>query len=350
MPVRVDPLVLGRVLLAAAAGLTALTVPMLDAAPRALVPASIVCGGLLALLALSFVVAWERLGTRGTLAFPAAVCLGLVFLSTSSAPAYSPLAGLLSLCFAYIGLTQPPRTSLAMLPLAGAAFVFINGGWSAAIGIRLFIAACVWTILGEVLAQFNARQSAMSEVLRAAAHTDILTGVANRRDLDIRLGAAAAGDTVAMCDLDHFKRLNDVEGHHVGDQVLADFGSLLRATLRSNDYCARYGGEEFVLILSATSPADSVAMLARLHANWEVLRPGLTFSAGIATFSSRRSYADTLGAADRALYAAKAAGRNCDRVEDAGSSANVSANVSANEAANVIARRTEPKPTPPVAV
>jgi diguanylate cyclase (GGDEF)-like protein len=315
--VRVDPLVLGRVFLAFAAGLTALTVPVLDAAPRALVWASVVCGGLLVLLALSFVVPWQRLDARATLAFPAVVCLAIVVLSTSSAPAYSPLAGLLSLCFAYIGLTQPPRTTFVMLPLAGAAFVFINGGWSAAIAIRLFIAACVWTILGELLSRFNARQSALSEALRAAAHTDILTGVANRRGLELRLASTAAGDVVAMCDLDHFKKLNDTEGHHVGDQVLADFGSMLRATLRSTDYCARYGGEEFVLILPATTAAEAVAMLARLHANWEVLRPGLTFSAGIATFSAQRSFLETLGAADRALYAAKAAGRNCDRVEDA---------------------------------
>ena len=316
MALRTDPVLLGRVLLAVTAGLTAVTVPMLDSAPGALVRAGGICAGLLGLLALSFVVAWERLGPHATLVFPAAVSLALVFLSNTAAPAYSPLAGLLSLSFAYIGLTQPPRTTFAMLPVAGASFVFINGGWSTAVCIRLFIGACVWTLLGELLSRFTAQQSALSDALLAAAHTDVLTGVANRRDLELRLGGVVTGDTIAVCDLDHFKVLNDTEGHHVGDQVLADFGSLLRATLRGNDYCARYGGEEFVLILSATTAAETAATLARLHANWDVLRPGLTFSAGVATCGPQRSYAETLDAADRALYAAKSAGRNCDRVED----------------------------------
>ncbi len=316
MAYRGDPVLLGRVLLAVTVGLTAVTVPMLDAAPGALVRASGICAGLLSLLALSFVVAWDRLSPRATLVFPTAVSLALVFMSSSAAPAYAPLAGLLSLSFAYIGLTQPPRTTFAMLPVAGASFVFINGGWSTAVGIRLFIGACVWTLLGELLSRFNAQQSALSDALLAAAHTDVLTGVANRRDLELRLGGAVAGDTIALCDLDHFKVLNDTEGHHVGDQVLADFGAMLRATLRGNDYCARYGGEEFVLILSATTAAETAATLARLHANWDVLRPGLTFSAGVATCEAQRSYTETLDAADRALYAAKSAGRNCDRTED----------------------------------
>ncbi len=317
MAYRGDPVLLGRVLLAVTVGLTAVAVPMLDPAPDDLVRASGVCAGVLGVLGLSFVVAWERLSPRATLVFPTAVSFALVFLSNSAAPAYAPLAGLLSLSFAYIGLTQPPRTTYAMLPIAGAAFVFINGGWSTAIGIRLFIGACVWTLLGELLSRFTAQQKALSDQLVAAAHTDVLTGVANRRDLDMRLSAAVAGDTIALCDLDHFKVLNDTEGHHVGDQVLADFGGMLRATLRGSDYCARYGGEEFVLILPATTAAEAAATLARLHANWHVLRPGLTFSAGVATCAAQRSYTETLDAADRALYAAKSDGRNCDRTEGA---------------------------------
>ena len=322
MALRVDPLLLGRVLLGFVAGLTALTVPMLGPAAAAAVPIAAVCTSLLGLVGLSFVVPWERLGARATLAFPVVVCLALMALSGPAGHPYSPLAGLLSLCFAYLGLTQPPRTTFAMLPVAGAAFVLINGGWSAAVALRLFIGACVWTILGELLSRFTARQTALSEALRAAAHTDVLTGVGNRRDLEMRLAVAAPGDAVVLCDLDHFKQLNDSEGHHVGDQVLAEFGSMLRATLRDNDYCARYGGEEFVLILPATSSADAGSTLARLHSNWDVLRPGSTFSAGVAVCSEQRSHTDTVAAADAALYAAKAAGRNCDRIEAAGRTSN----------------------------
>jgi diguanylate cyclase len=317
MALRVDPVLLGRVLLAFTAGLTALTVPMLAPASDAIMPITVVCSGVVLLLALSFLVPWAGLGARATIAFPVIVCVALVALSGSAGQAYSPLAGLLSLCFAYIGLTQPPRTTFVMLPVGATAFVLINGGWSAAVGLRLFIAACVWTILGEVLSGFTASQRKLSDALQAAAHTDVLTGVANRRDLDLRLDRTVPGDTVVLCDLDHFKRLNDTEGHHVGDRVLAEFGAMLHATLRANDYCARYGGEEFVLILPSTTAAEAAATLARLHANWSVLRPDSTFSAGIAVCSADQSHTETVGAADRALYAAKAAGRNCDRIAGA---------------------------------
>ncbi len=240
-------------------------VPALNASSRSLALAAAAVVLLLAALGASFVVPWQRLGARATLAFPVLVCGALVLLSVFDAPTYTPLSGLLALCFAFIGLTQPPRTALAMVPVAGVAFVLISGGWSAAVVIRLLIAGAVWSILGELLAHLRVRQETLSEALRAAAHLDVLTGVGNRRDLDVRLAAAGPGDALVLCDLDHFKRLNDTHGHRVGDQVLADFGSMLRATLRTGDYCARYGGEEFVLVLPHTTRARG-RRDARAHA------------------------------------------------------------------------------------
>jgi diguanylate cyclase len=139
--------------------------------------------------------------------------------------------------------------------------------------------------------------------------------VANRRDLALRLATAEPGDALVLCDLDHFKQLNDTKGHHVGDKVLAEFGALLRASLRGRDYCARYGGEEFVLILPGTAVDQALVTLARMHEHWAVLRPDTTFSAGVASCTVHRGHTETLAAADAALYTAKKAGRNCDRTE-----------------------------------
>lgn len=310
-----DPVALGRVLLVASIVLVVAGVPLLNRDPDAWVEVTETIAGLLATMAISFVLPWQRFGPRATLLFPTAVCVALVALSLSDTTIYAPLAGLLSLCFAYIGLTQPPRTALVMLPVAAPAFVMVNGDWTVPVAIRLFIGCCVWAILGEVISRSTARQKVLTTALREAAHTDVLTGVPNRRDLDLRLNTASPGDALVLCDLDHFKALNDTLGHHVGDTVLADFGAMLRATVRGADYFARYGGEEFLLLLPATTVVQAQVTLARMRAHWTTLRPELTFSAGIAACTAERAHPETLAAADRALYAAKAAGRDCDRVE-----------------------------------
>jgi diguanylate cyclase len=306
-----NPAALGRVLLLATAVIVICTVPMLDTNPDAWLQVMFVVGGLLVPSVLvSGLVPWQRLGRPATLAFPLIVCIVLLVLGARYPLIYSPLTGVLSLCFAYIGVTQAPRTALAALPVAAVTFVVVNGGWSLPVMIRLSIGVWVWAILGEVLSRFTARQASLSEALRVAAHTDALTGVANRRDFELRLAVAAPGDTIVICDLDHFKELNDSRGHRAGDVVLAEFGSMLRATLRGCDFAARYGGEEFVLILPATVLTDTESTLARMREHWAVLHPTITFSAGFARCEANRSHAETLAVADRALYAAKAAGRN----------------------------------------
>jgi diguanylate cyclase (GGDEF)-like protein len=311
----IDAILLGRVLMIVAIALVAATVPMLDPGTDSWVKVTEVCAPLAGLLAASFAVPWSRVGDRVPLVFPVMICIALMILSGKDASVYSPLTGLLSLSFAYLGLTQPPRTSIAMVPIAAVTFVLVNGQLSSPVMIRLLIACSIWVMLGELLSRFTRRQQALSTALRIAAHTDALTGVANRRDLELHLAVASPGDLIVLCDLDRFKQLNDTRGHHVGDQVLADFGSMLRVTLRGNDYCARFGGEEFVLALPATSVAEGEALLARLRAHWAVLHPDVTFSAGLAVIAADRSHADTLAAADAALYAAKAAGRNCNAME-----------------------------------
>jgi diguanylate cyclase (GGDEF)-like protein len=146
------------------------------------------------------------------------------------------------------------------------------------------------------------RTSRLSE----AASLDALTGLANRRMLGRVLARLRPEDTVILLDLDHFKAVNDLQGHHEGDRVLRAFGEVLRSTVRGSDHAGRHGGEEFVVVL-AGDQAD--AFLRRLTRVWKAIRPhAVTFSAGIAPAGENPGQA--LVAADRAMYRAKSGGRD----------------------------------------
>jgi diguanylate cyclase (GGDEF)-like protein len=114
-------------------------------------------------------------------------------------------------------------------------------------------------------------------------------------------------------DIDHFKALNDTYGHQTGDDVLRRVAATLRDTARVYDTPARYGGEEFGVILSRTSAEEAEAVADRLREAIAatVGEPGVTVSAGVATFPLDATDPDALiGAADEALYASKRGGRN----------------------------------------
>lgn len=154
---------------------------------------------------------------------------------------------------------------------------------------------------------------------------DALTGLANRRQFDEDLASNVARAarygrplSLAMIDLDHFKRINDTYGHARGDEVLQDVAGLLQREIREADAAYRYGGEELCILMPETDVATAVTLAERLRARvaesfgWAVDAP-VSLSAGIAELGQRREGAWLVGAADRALYAAKQAGRN--RVE-----------------------------------
>ncbi len=168
----------------------------------------------------------------------------------------------------------------------------------------------------------NQRNLAIAE--RRAA-SDALTGLPNRRAADesIKRMVAHAGRTVTalaavLLDLDHFKQVNDLHGHDLGDKALAMIGQTLAASLRASDFAARYGGEEFLLLLPDTDRSGAVEVAEKLRrtiAQTEVREVGaLTASFGIAVMPDDAAEPEQLiRKADRALYAAKARGRN--RVE-----------------------------------
>jgi diguanylate cyclase (GGDEF)-like protein len=169
---------------------------------------------------------------------------------------------------------------------------------------------------------------ASREQLRIRATQDGLTGMLNH-DAILRALAAEMDRAkrenrslvLAMVDLDHFKRVNDVYGHLAGDQALRTFAAAVRNATRVYDHAGRYGGEEFLLVLSEL-PAEALEQrIAGLHAaisNLEVRVQDFTFtitcSIGATVFNPSDgpgSIESLLASADRALYAAKAAGRNC---------------------------------------
>jgi two-component system cell cycle response regulator len=178
--------------------------------------------------------------------------------------------------------------------------------------------------LATLVAGACSRALALEEVSRLAL-SDGLTGLANRRQLDI-LAQHAFRDavryvrpiSVLMTDVDHFKKVNDTHGHSVGDEVLKSVAAVLREEARAADVVGRYGGEEFVVVLGDTDTKGAVIVAERIRKRLEssemktsagVVR--VTLSLGIATYPKHRStLAELLQAADEALYLAKSQGRN----------------------------------------
>lgn len=179
--------------------------------------------------------------------------------------------------------------------------------------------------LGRELALEQSEQHALTAAI------DPLTGVFNRRHFETRLEEELQRSrrhslslAFLMIDIDDFKAINDSCGHLAGDTVIRDVADILRRSVRVFDVCSRFGGEEFAIIMPG-SGVDSSAMVAeRIRARIEAYRsaePGLedrsiTVSIGMAVSSPAMSARDVVGTADRALYAAKHAGKNRVRVAD----------------------------------
>jgi diguanylate cyclase (GGDEF)-like protein len=161
---------------------------------------------------------------------------------------------------------------------------------------------------------FWQQRTKLLQQLEELARTDSLTNLTNRRawneEFPQRLERAKRNQqplTVAMIDLDHFKRFNDSRGHLEGDALLREMGNALRGSFRVNDFIARYGGEEFVVAFENCDLEQAQVLLERLST---VIPYAQTFSAGITQTDGSEMPEVVLDRADKAMYAAKQNGRN----------------------------------------
>jgi diguanylate cyclase (GGDEF)-like protein len=179
---------------------------------------------------------------------------------------------------------------------------------------------------GHLVAAVRARVERARQVAQLI-HSDSLTGLLKhgriKEELITEISRAERSGqplSLAMLDIDHFKRVNDRFGHPVGDQVLRALGNLLRQRARKSDRVGRYGGEEFMLILPDCDLSSAERIVNDIRERFSTLQFtagseafSVTLSAGIAQFPQIRESAELLIRADQALYAAKQNGR--DRVE-----------------------------------
>ncbi len=252
------------------------------------------------------------------------------------------LAALPPLCYILIvvllregaGISPPGLAPLLVLPLLWLALygtrteLLVGFGLMAAssIGASVRLAPTPeqlrFQLLGLVTApivcltvqQLVLRVRTQAWMLKELARTDVLTGLANRRAWDERLAVElerARRDkravSVAILDLDHFKRLNDERGHHAGDLVLIESSRAWKGLLRKADLIARHGGEEFAVLLPTCDGANASLVIERLRKATPV---GQTCSAGVATWDGRESAEALMGRADAAMYQAKRGGRD----------------------------------------
>ncbi|OUR80842.1 GGDEF domain-containing protein [Colwellia psychrerythraea] len=169
------------------------------------------------------------------------------------------------------------------------------------------------------------RQLRIRNKLILLTRTDALTGLANRNTLFEHGEQMVASFTeqpeelsILLLDLDHFKKINDNFGHHVGDEVLMVVSDLVKETMRSRDLLSRFGGEEFVALLpfADSNKAKAIAMrindkIAQYDFSSVMIQSKVTFSIGVATMADNQmSFDDLLHNADLAMYQAKEQGRN----------------------------------------
>ncbi len=231
----------------------------------------------------------------------------------------------------YIALDRRDLLRLNALPMLAVAVVMFCAGLdrftiiNASIFILLALAITLMAV--RVFEASNRRAFALEHQLHMEARTDALTSLLNRRALEetgeVELKRAArAGSTlsVILCDIDHFKPINDQHGHDTGDRVIRAVAEQLRSVVRATDAIGRWGGEEFLAILPDTTEADAVHLAERMRtviagaAQPVPAAINITVSLGVADVQAMADapgqWMRVIKAADDAMYRAKQSGRN----------------------------------------
>jgi len=163
-------------------------------------------------------------------------------------------------------------------------------------------------------------------LVKDESERDLLCGVLNRRGIEQKLsaelkrsGRSSQGLSIALIDIDNFKTINDCAGHAAGDSALRDVVTAISGRLRPHDFLGRFGGDEFLLVFPHTASSDALSVSSRIEQSVRELSiPDaglpLTISIGLTQAAAGETAGTLLARADKALYGAKNAGRNCCRV------------------------------------
>jgi diguanylate cyclase (GGDEF)-like protein len=241
------------------------------------------------------------------------------------------IAGLVSVMLAapYIAIDRRDLLVMNAVPLLGTAVIMALAGLDsfAIVNSAIFIALAfmVSMMLARVFEATNRRAFALEQQLTAEARTDALTGLRNRRAMEEAAGAevkrgarTGAALSVIICDIDHFKQVNDRYGHDVGDQVIRVVADVLKGIARESDALGRWGGEEFLAILPDTEENAAAMVAERMRLAVEAAKMPMdrrvTMSFGVAGLTPGGSdparWQEAVRRADDAMYRAKDAGRN----------------------------------------
>lgn len=218
------------------------------------------------------------------------------------------------------GLMLIPENALVSTTYS---YVFSVRYFSTFLGVCLISSVCEYSRYHS-----NNLLKKLQKSIQLEAHTDVLTGLYNRRymhhQIDSVINKAKLTQKIyslLLCDLDHFKSINDNYGHPCGDQVLIETANRMKKCFRSDDIAARWGGEEFMIILPDTNieQAKAVAEKVRkqlyereIYCTKNSLQ--VSMSIGVLQISPEHNLEDILNNVDDALYAAKRNGRNCTQV------------------------------------
>jgi diguanylate cyclase (GGDEF)-like protein len=266
---------------------------------------------------------WARLPAPALLVFPLIVAATLLVTASLDHAFASSYIGLITVSFIFIGLTQSRLVPLLAIPIAIPLYLLCEIHVTPAIGVRLPLAALIWLLIGEMLADRSARNRVQTEGLATQVKCDALTGLNSRTELFREVDEAVHGFNeleggcfLFLLDIDGFKSVNDTFGHNVGDEVLIAFSQRIRDVIRANDVPARLGGDEFAVLVRGANEAIATSMGQRLLAaaaepfDLAFGRVILTASAGVVQTTESMTASDVIRNADIAMYEAKSNGKN----------------------------------------